>query len=91
MAFDCDLESCDLLIIEQILLQVTITDYIQRYMHYLYRAGAASAPAAYQTSCQSFCDNWWLYGIGSGGSPWWGKCYDGADNLNDIVVASQVR
>ena len=73
------------------MLQTTITDYYQRYFSLLMRGGAANAPTTYQTNCQEFCDNWWLYGIGNGESPWWGKCYDGDDNLNDIVVASQVR
>ena len=72
------------------ILQITVTDYYVRYGSFLIRGGAANAPAAYQTSCQTFCDSWWLLGIGSGASPRWGKCYDGADNLNDIVVASQV-
>lgn len=71
-------------------MQVVVTDYYQRYQTLMYRGGAAQAPAAYQTNCQTFCDNWWLYGIRSGASPWWGKCYDGADSLNDIVIASQV-
>ena len=77
------------------LVQVSIIEQYQHYYRYLERGGADnipsvtgwSSPEDSRQNCQGWCKSWFFWGYTSGPLPWWGKCYDAANSLNNIVVA----
>ena len=73
------------------LVQISIIEQYQHYYRYLERGGADNepwgGPEDTRQNCQGWCKSWFYWGYSTGPLPWWGKCYDAANSLNNIVVA----
>ena len=75
------------------IVQVSIVEHYQHYFRYLERGGADNiygpwaSPEDSRQNCQGWCKSWMYWGYSGGPLPWWGKCYDAANSLNNVVVA----
>ena len=72
--------------------QVSIVEQYQHNYRSLERGGADnvawSSPEDTRENCQGWCKSWFYWGESTTPAlPWWGKCYDAANSLNNIVVA----
>ena len=84
---------CSALLCCALRVQVSIVEHYQHYYRYLERGGADNiygpwaSPEDSRQNCQGWCKSWMYWGYTNGPLPWWGKCYDAANSLNNIVVA----